>query len=165
MPSDEWYRPEYKGRKDELISSQEILDRTGYTRGAVSKWKSRHEDMPDAVCKKWRTPENSTGRGHGAFDFYWVRSEMEPFLEKRLEMAQVHRKPEDRDERYHIVSARLRENDKRVEWIIEKETNLKAELTKLREEREQIQHRSVDDRRFVMAYEREQQSSEIKEEV
>ncbi|MFE9412283.1 hypothetical protein ACFYN0_26345 [Streptomyces sp. NPDC006704] len=165
MPSDEWYREEYKGREDELISSQEILDRTGYTRGAVSKWKSRHEDMPETVCKKWRSPESSAGRGHGAFDFYWVRTEMEPFLAVRLELAQVHRKPEDRDERYHIVCARLRESDARVRWIVERETNLKTELTKLREEREQLQHRSVDDRRFVAAYERERESSAIKEEA
>ncbi|GHB51972.1 hypothetical protein GCM10010331_44410 [Streptomyces xanthochromogenes] len=163
MSSVEWYRDEYKGREGELISSPEILDRTGYTRGTLSKWKSRHADMPDAVCKKWRSPESSPGRGHGAFDLYWVRSEMEPFLEKRLELAQVHTKPEDRDERYHVVSARRREDDARVAWIIERETTLKSELTKLRQEREFIQHRSVDDRRFMAAYERERDSSAIEE--
>lgn len=164
MASDEWYRPEYKGREGELISIVEVLERTGYTRGVVSKWKSRHQDMPKAVCKKWRSTEKM-GRGHGAFDFYWVRSEMESFLEKRLELAKVYRKPEDRDERYQIVSPRLREDDKRIEWIVERESNLRAELSRLREEREQIQARSVDDRRFVAAYERERDNAANTEEA
>ncbi|KUL44791.1 hypothetical protein ADL22_12675 [Streptomyces sp. NRRL F-4489] len=159
MPSDEWYRPEYKGREDELISSQEILDRTGYTRGALNTWKKRHADMPKVVCVKWRSPDSMEGRGHGAFDRYWVRSEMEPFLEKRLELARVYRKPEDRDERYHIVSARIREDEMRIKWIIARETNLKDELGRLRRERELLQDRSVDDRRFLTAYERERNRS------
>ncbi|MDJ0463074.1 hypothetical protein [Streptomyces sp. H27-C3] len=157
MPrDDEWYREEYKGREEELISSEEILEMTGYTRGALTKWKSRHEDMPKEVCKKWRDT-SAQKRGHGALDSYWVRDEMLPFLEKRLELAQVHRAEDDRDSRYAIVSVRLREDTAKLAWIAEQETSLKTALSKLREEREQIQDRLVDDRRFVAAYERENQ--------
>ncbi|MFI2616615.1 hypothetical protein [Streptomyces sp. NPDC018584] len=162
MSSDEWYRPQYRGHEAELISAQEILRSTGYTRGALSKWKSRHADMPEAVCKRWSVSENRVG-SHGVLETYWVRAEMEPWLAKRLEKAQQYTNPEDRDERYRSVSSRLRENDKRVAWIAEREKTLKAELEKLREEREQIQHRSVDDRRFVEAYERERELERARE--
>lgn len=156
MPSDEWYRQQYRGHDEELISSKEILESTGYTRNTLVKWKSRYADMPEVVCKKWRKTDDGEVRSHGAFDLYWVRVEMEPFLAKRLERARTYRRPEDRDERYIAVSARLRENQQRLRLITEKEKQLKAELTQLREEREQIWHRSIDDRRFIAAYEREQ---------
>ncbi|PNE43418.1 hypothetical protein [Streptomyces noursei] len=155
MPSDEWYREEYRGREDELISSAEILELTGYTRGAVSKWRNRHADMPEEVCKKWREREEGK-RGHGAFDQYWVRDEMLPFLEKRLSRAKVH--GGDRDARYEVVSVRLREDIEKLEQIAERERNLKDELSRLREEREKIQIRAVDDQRFVAAYERDRKN-------
>ncbi|MFF4699896.1 hypothetical protein [Streptomyces chattanoogensis] len=160
MPSDEWYREEYKGREDELISSQEILDRTGYTRSVLSKWKSRHADMPKEVVKRWRKTGGQT-RGHGAFDLYWVRDEMLPFLKKRLALAEVH--GSDKHARYEVVSARVREDDKRLERIADQERILKDKLTKLREEREQIWDSLVDDRRFVAAYEREKKAPQTHE--
>ncbi|WP_158812883.1 hypothetical protein [Streptomyces rimosus] len=152
MERTEWYREEYKDRWDELISMREILERTGYTRTAVSRWRSRHEDMPKEVCKKQRNPDGEK-RGHGAYDIYYVREEMEPFLEKRLERARVH--GPDKEERYQVIKSRVPHDEKRVKWLRDQEESVKQQLEAYRVERERLQDRLNADHRFLAAFERD----------
>ncbi|WP_409238405.1 hypothetical protein [Streptomyces sp. PA5.6] len=154
MTDDEWFREEYRGREEELISGQEILQRTGYQRSILSKWRRRHSDMPKEVLKRWGPATLGKSR---SYDFFWVRDEMEPFLKTRIEKAQVHGavSDEDRYDYYQTVTSRLRKNEKRLDWITNKETKLREQLASLQKERRKLRDQSNDDRRFVEIYQRE----------
>ncbi|MEU7146982.1 hypothetical protein AB0B15_02920 [Streptomyces sp. NPDC045456] len=156
MAKTHWYREEYKGREDELISRQEVAARTGYSVRTIDKWRTRYDDCPSPVKREWRSEMGTGG------EVWYVEREINEFTDKRRAAAGNRGKKKNTPldaERYELVPTEIEADAERLRSIDAILKTLRKRVVEAQEERKVVARRLYENRRFKEKYERDNQLS------